>query len=179
MQRYYNYDAKRSNKNSDHIKQLRKMHFDSKSRFCPHKLKIKKIRAEYVFNGLHPYWMRSDGWMVALLWWSFFSYYVTGMSFLASMLVLYISSKNIGGQDEYIIYSIVAATFTIINFAVKPNKRSIAYRRAWARLDNEIFSFTNNHFSVIYSTHEHSDKCYYKLAEAVRLGELDIERGDD
>ncbi len=181
-QAYSNYYISRSFKNY-HKQRLARI---SKS-FKPHfsdcyknnALKMKNKNVDYIFNGLRPYWMRSDGWMLALLWWSFFSYYVTGMSFLASMMVLYLTADNIGGKTEYILYSIIAATFTIVNFAVKPNKRYMAYRRAWARLDYEINSFTNNHFNVTQPKHTHDVICYSKLAEAVRLGEQDIERGDD
>lgn len=107
-------------------------------------------------------------WLRSTMMWMYVDYELTAVSFVSSMIVVYIMSNTMSIESyrsHIIVYSIISAVTTLINYAVSPKRQAASYRKAYMRISEAI-----NRYNQIRENDQKAEEVY----EAIKEGEAYI-----
>lgn len=82
-------------------------------------------------------------WKISSIIWASIYYFLSGLSILSSIVIIYISSSKVGKEEDVIFYSVLAIFFSIIVFILHPMEIAIGYRSAFKKMNICMLKFSN------------------------------------
>ncbi|MCR5736123.1 MAG: hypothetical protein K6G64_00570 [Eubacterium sp.] len=120
---------------------------------------------KYIIN-LNKAWSLSKSWKrAAIIWRTLDHIFVIG-SFTFSIFVVFISAIDSNAKILIIVFSSLAAIFTLIGFACNPTKYMREYRLAFQILNEALISYTDEEGKI-----KGGKNGYIAIGEAIKKGE--------
>jgi hypothetical protein len=102
-------------------------------------------------------------WLRSSMMWMYVDYELTAVSFVSSMIVVYIMSNTMSIESyrtHIIIYSIISAVTTLINYSITPKRQAVSYRKAYMRISEAI-----NRYNQIRENDQKAEDVYKAIKE--------------
>ena len=104
--------------------------------------KRQEIKSNKIIN-LEKAWRLSKSWKNAAIIWRMLEHFFTVGSFVASVIVIYVSAEYDNCKSVVIALSTLAAMLTVMEYACNPGKYMSNYRMAFEMLNSALISNTD------------------------------------
>lgn len=95
-------------------------------------------------NGIHKIaYIRKNAWLKSNLIWMTIHYWIIAASFLATLIVIYITVDNLN-KNSIVFYSVVSLFSSIMSYILSPMTIAKGYRLAYQEIDKAIFQYENS-----------------------------------
>lgn len=88
-------------------------------------------------------YIRKNVWLKSNLIWMTIHYWVIAASFLATLIVIYITVDNLN-ESGIVFYSVVSLFTSIMSYILSPITIAKGYKLAYQKIDKAIFLFENS-----------------------------------
>ncbi len=88
-------------------------------------------------------YIRKSVWLKSYIIWMVINFWMVSASFLATLIVIYITSNDIN-KVKIIFYSIMSIFTSIISYVLNPMSIAKGYRLAYQEIDKAIFKYQNS-----------------------------------
>lgn len=114
---------------------------------------------------------RCSTWLVATTFWMLAEYILVIVPFVTNAIVIYLSLNTETNKEFILVYSIVSSALVVFGYAINPQCHKKCYRKAYAKLDNEINRY------LLSKSSDNAEK--EALVKAMQDGEGFIDRSYD